>query len=286
MKKWMKKLLTLCLALTMVITVIAPITAEAKTRTKSITLYKGEAIYITDYSKVKSASSSKKSVVKVAKDKKDNTHTNVYALKSGKATVTVKTARSTVKYVITVKKPSFSVNLKNLGNGNVLLTIKNNTKQTFDTIVVEYTIRDAEGNECRKDTTTVNKVVAGKTVYEMIYYSSYSIDADISQSSAKVVAMFHDPDYKYTNQSSKVTTKVKEDGDKLSVTSKNTSKKVSISGKNYVLFYDAEGSIIYEAWNSFYLSKGGVDTSTVYYPSSLEYDDYEIKTVAFSQSRK
>lgn len=77
MKKWMKKLLTLCLALTMVVSVIAPVTAEAKTRTKSITLYKGEAIYVTDYSKVKSASSSKKSVVKVEKDKKDNTHTNV-----------------------------------------------------------------------------------------------------------------------------------------------------------------------------------------------------------------
>lgn len=286
MKKWMKKLLTLCLALTMVVSVIAPVTAEAKTRTKSITLYKGETIYITDYSKVKSASSSKKSVVKAARDKKDNTHTNVYALKAGKSTVTIKTKYGTVKYVITVKNPSFTVKLKDLGNGKVLLSVKNNTKQTFDRLGVEYTIRDADGNECQKDDTIVYYAVAGKTVYDTIYYNSYSIDADISQSSAKVVALSHDPDYKYTNQSSKVTTRVKEEDDKLVITSKNTSKGVSVSGANYVLFYDAAGNIVYEDRDSFYLSKGAVDTSSIYVSSSLEYDHYEIKTVAYSQSRK
>lgn len=286
MKKWMKKLLTLCLAAAMVVTALVPVTAEAATKTKSLTLYKGEAFYITDYSKVKSVSSSKKSVVKVAKDKENNTHANIFALKSGKATVTIKTGYGTKKYVITVKNPSFSVKLKDMGDGNVLLCVKNNTKQTFEDVEVQYTLKDADGNPCQSEVEKLHDVVAGKSVYKTIYYSTYSLSVDFSKSSAKVVSVFHNPNYKYTNQSSKVTTKVKENGDKLAITSKNPSKSVSISGANYVLFYDESGKIIYESTDYFYLSKGAVDTSSIYAPSSLSYDHYVVKTVAYSSKSK
>ena len=63
MKKWIQKILTMCLALAMVATALAPVTAEAKTKT--MTLYKGEKIYYTNYTMVKSVTSSNKSVVAV-----------------------------------------------------------------------------------------------------------------------------------------------------------------------------------------------------------------------------
>ena len=64
MNKVMKKLLCACLALAMLITIIPPVTAQAA-KTKSVVLYKGEVVEISDnfYSTVKSVSSSKKAVV-------------------------------------------------------------------------------------------------------------------------------------------------------------------------------------------------------------------------------
>lgn len=282
MKKWMKKLLTLCLALTMVVSVIAPVTAEAKTRTKSITLYKGEAIYVTDYSKVKSASSSKKSVVKVAKDKKDNTHTNVYALKAGKSTVTVKTKYGTTKYVITVKNTNFTVELKDMGSGNVLLCVKNNTKQTFDEIAITYSLKDEAGNVFDKDTVTIYDSVPGKWNYKIIYYSSYTYSADVAQSSGKVVALSHNPLRKYTNQSSKVKVSSKEDGDKLVLKTSNKSKS-DVSGYNYILFYDESGRIIDMKSDLIYLKAGAMNSSSVSLPYE-GYDHYEVQTAAYSKS--
>ena len=62
MKKLGKKLMTLVVALAMIATVIPVVNAEAAT-TKKMTLYVGEAVYFTDYGKVSSVTSSKKSVV-------------------------------------------------------------------------------------------------------------------------------------------------------------------------------------------------------------------------------
>lgn len=216
MKKWMKKLLAVCLVMALAVTALAPVSAKAATKTKKYTLYKGESFYLTNFSKVKSVSSTNKSVVKVVKDKKDYTHANIYAKKSGEATVTVKTSKGTMKYVITVK-------LSKMRDGYVLLSVKNNTKQTFDKVIVEYTLRDSEGAVTRKYEEAVYDVVAGKTAYDCIYYSSYSINPDISKSTAKVADLTHDPEFKYTGMSSIVTAKVKESGDKLAVTSKKVS---------------------------------------------------------------
>ena len=95
MNKVMKKLLCACLALAMLITIIPPVTAEAAT--KSLVLYKGEELQYTNYNKVKSVSSSKKSVISISKDKKKNYYANIKAKKTGKSTITIKTKYNTTK---------------------------------------------------------------------------------------------------------------------------------------------------------------------------------------------
>lgn len=71
MNKVMKKLLCACLVLAMLITVIPPVTAQAATTTKKLTLYVGEKfeVYVTCKS-LSSVSSSKKTVAKVSKSGK------------------------------------------------------------------------------------------------------------------------------------------------------------------------------------------------------------------------
>ena len=207
---------------------------------------------------------------------------NVYALKAGKATVTVKTGYGTSKYVITVKNPSFTVKLKDMGSGMALLCVKNNTKQTFEQLAVTYYLRDEAGSIFNKDTTTVLDSVAGKWSYKTIYYSGYTYSMDESQSSAKVVALTHDPGHKYTNQSSKVAVSAKVDGDKLIVKTKNNTKSY-VSGYNYILFYDADGKIIDLSTDSLYMKAGAIDSSSFSLPYN-GYDHYKIQTSAYSES--
>lgn len=150
MKKMMKRLVSFVVALAMIATVIPVVNAEAAT-TKKMTLYVGEAVYFTDYGKVSSVTSSKKSVVSAAKDKENNTHANLKAKKAGTSTVTVKTKYGTTKIKVTVKKLAFDVKLTQLSEGSVLVSVKNNTKQAFDYANVTYTLKGADGEILEKD---------------------------------------------------------------------------------------------------------------------------------------
>ena len=285
MKKLGKRVLAFCLACVMaltVVTVMEPVTAQAAT--KSITLYKGEAIYFTDYSKVKSVSSSKKSVVTVKKDKENNIHANLYAKKTGKATVTVKTGYGTNKLNVTVKPLKFSVGMKDMGNGRILFSIKNNTKQTFDDAIVEYTIKDEAGNVCEKDKIHVYDLVAGKTVYDSCYYSQNSYTINLSESSARVIAVSHNLNRIYKNQSSNIAVSAKEEGDKLVIKTKNKLKKDTGSGRVFILFYDADGKVVDMASSSIYLQAGAVDTTSRSLLYGIEYDSYKPIPVAYSYS--
>ena len=126
----------------MLITIIPPVTAQAA-KTKSVVLqYKGEVVEVSDnfYSTVKSVSSSKKAVVAAKKDSKRNYKAILTAKKAGKSTVTLKTKNGTFKYAVTVKNYDFTVSFKNIGNDYLLMSVKNNTKTTFDELQLTYTL--------------------------------------------------------------------------------------------------------------------------------------------------
>jgi hypothetical protein len=280
---------SMCLAFVMAFVLLQPLSVQAATKSKSLTLYKGEEIYVSNYSTVKSVSSSKKSVATVAKDKQYDTHANITAKNTGKSTVTVKTKSGTVKYNVTVKKLDIKGTLTDMGDGNLLLAVKNNTKQTFTAITVTYTLKDESGEIIKKDTKTISDVVAEKTAYSTVSYDARSYSIDLSQCSVKAENDSRSLSATYKNASSKVTTTIeREDASgtlKLSIKSKNTLKDNAVSGYNYIRIYDENGDLVYLIASSLYLKGGAVDTVTrsAYFSSDTDTSQYtyDVTTVAY-----
>jgi len=284
-KQMMKRVLAVCLAVAFA--ALLPATV-AEAATKSITMYKGESFYFTDYGKVTKASSSNSKVVKAAKDKENERHTNLTAKKTGKATVTIKSSYGTTKLKITVKKLDLSAKVLSITGGNVILEIKNKTAQTFDTILVDYAFKDIDGDVIKQDTEKIYRVPAKKTVYESIYVGQQAELLDLDSCRAKVSAAEHNPGYIYKDASSKVKATVKDETDNgsnvsFSLTTKNNTSQ-SVTGYNYVMIYDANDTLIGVDKMSIYLDKKATNTSTSGYISKYTYpayDHFKIVTQAY-----
>ena len=246
MNKLTKRVLSVFLALAMIVTILPPVTAQAATKTEKMTLYKGEIVKNYVYGTLKSVSSSKKAVATV---KKDSGNAVITAKKPGKATISIKTNRGTFKYAVTVKKLDVTATLSDMGNGNMLLTVKNNTKQTFTYVSVDYVIKNDQGETVKTDTKLVDDVVAGKTVYDYVYYDSYHYTVDETLCSAKVVGDDRSLTAKYKNVTSSIKTTIDEDTSaadtiKLTIKSKNTQKKEAAYVDHYVLIYNSMDQVI------------------------------------------
>ncbi len=289
MNKLTKRVLSVFLALAMIVTILPPVTAQAATKTEKMTLYKGEIVKNYVYGTLKSVSSSKKAVATV---KKDSGNAVITAKKPGKATISIKTNRGTFKYAVTVKKLDVTATLSDMGNGNMLLTVKNNTKQTFTYVSVDYVIKNDQGETIKTDTKLVDDVVAGKTVYDYVYYDSYHYTIDETLCSAKVVGDDRSLIAKYKNVTSSIKTTIDEDTSaadtiKLTIKSKNTQKKEAAYVDHYVLIYNSMDQVIGLKTVSFYLKAGKLDTNstsidTSKYSSYKDYAYHKVVTVAYS----
>ena len=289
MNKLTKRVLSVFLALAMIVTILPPVTAQAATKTEKMTLYKGEIVKNYVYGTLKSVSSSKKAVATV---KKDSGNAVITAKKPGKATISIKTNRGTFKYAVTVKKLDVTATLSDMGNGNMLLTVKNNTKQTFTYVSVDYVIKNDQGETIKTDTKLVDDVVAGKTVYDYVYYDSYHYTIDETLCSAKVVGDDRSLIAKYKNVTSSIKTTIDEDTSaadtiKLTIKSKNTQKKEAAYVDHYVFIYNSMDQVIGLKTVSFYLKAGKLDTNstsidTSKYSSYKDYAYHKVVTVAYS----
>ena len=289
MNKVMKKLLCACLALAMLITVIPSVTAEAATKT--MVLYKGEKFQYTNYTTIKSVSSSKKSVVSIAKDKQKDYYANINAKKTGKSTITIKTKYNTEKYNVTVKKMDFKVTYKQLASDKVLMCVKNNMKDTFDDVEFTYTLRNASGKTVQKKEIVVSDILPGKTSYTTI--STYGTEVDASQCSAKFSLSSREPLAKYTSLNSKVKSTVTEkSGDgyiELSIKLKNNTKSSSARGTVFILLYDSDNNVIgLKDFTVYGLDAGNVKTQEIRvynssYSEFASYDHYKIVPALYSK---
>lgn len=288
MNRLTKRILSAFLAMAMIVTLVPPVTAQAA-KAKSIVLYKGEVVEVSDnlYSTVKSVSTSKKSIVAAKKDSKRDYKAILTAKKAGKSTVTIKTKRGTLKYAITVKNYKFAVSFKDIGNNKILMTVKNNNKDAFDQVQFTYSLCDASGNEVEKKEKVFSDLLPGKKSYETI--SVYGLDIDPSQCSAKVKANNRYLDAKYTNLGSKVkvttTENTTSDYTEITLKMKNNSKS-SARGSVFVLIYDAQDNII--EMKDIYvgtLDAGNVKTESVkIYNYIGEYDHCEVVPAIYSKT--
>jgi hypothetical protein len=293
MKKCIGKYIAMFLTFAMVLAAAAP--GEVQAAVKKQTMYIGEEIYLTNFYAVKSVSSTDKSVVSITKDKSNKLHANVRALNKGTSTVTVKTKKGTFKYKITVKNLDVTSYLTDLGNGKYLLSVKNNTAQTFETMTLECTLRDAEGNALEPKTATVKNAVSKKTVYAVISNTDESFVPDLSQSTVTVQTAERSLIAKYVNVSSrmKTTVKRKDKGTsnkmKFTVSTKNTLSGKYVSGNVYIIIRDGDGKIVNMTTpkDSFALNGGATSkkySCTASFPEGTDTGSYtyEVKTVAYS----
>lgn len=288
----LKRAMSLVLALVMVLTLIPPMTSQAATKKKNITLYVNEGIYYTDYSKVKSVKSSNKSIVSVKKNKENQNQALLTPKKPGKATVTVKTAYGTHKLTITVKKLAFKVSMKDLGNGSILLSVKNNTKQIFDNVVVNYSLYDISGNEVERNSVKVYSSMPDKTSYATITYNknSYTLHPEIG--GAAVVYGDRSINHSYANRCSSVSVKVTNEEPSnysldVTATIKNNYKD-TVTGTVYLLLYDSFDNLIGAERYYAYLRANSIESHAFHIYSSTypDYDHYKIVTRFYSQKRK
>ena len=202
MKKVMKRVITACLAFAMILALVTPASVEAATKNESLTLYKGETYtwYLTGVKSLSSASSTKKAVATVKANKSKKQYT-ISAKKAGTSVVTIKGKdyyghTQSLKIKVTVAEPKFDLKLQKLDGNYILISLKNNTKATFDRIAVKYSLKDSSGSELAAKEEKVYRVMSGKTAYERIYVAS-AADVDISQSSVKITGFDRNPDQKY-----------------------------------------------------------------------------------------
>lgn len=239
-----------------------------------------------------SASSTKKAVATVKANKSKKQYT-ISAKKAGTSVVTIKGKdyyghTQSLKIKVTVAEPKFDLKLQKLDGNYILISLKNNTKATFDRIAVKYSLKDSSGSELAAKEEKVYRVMSGKTAYERIYVAS-AADVDISQSSVKITGFDRNPDQKY-----KVLGK-----DKLSVTV--TDEQVSDSsitfklkevnktsqyvyGEVYILSYDASGNIIDLNNGSIYLDKKETKTTPEFsvFKSSYSHPNFDHYEIVYS----
>lgn len=243
---------------------LAGITAEAATKTKKLTLFVGEKIEYS-YIGIGTLKSVKSNKSKIVSAKKSKGHSIMQAKKVGKATVTVKGTRGTFKYNITVKKPSFNVDIQPFGD-YVLVGVKNNTTEYFNDIDVSLTFYDANGNPVGQRTAYTHYVGSKKTAVDkvLVYYDN----VDLSKTTYSV-AWNRSIDYKYKDYGKKVNWSSSQDGGKVHVTVSTSYKgDGSVYAGFNVVFYDAVGNIVgYTADYYEYLYKNKkVDTTDIYMP--------------------
>ena len=286
MKKVLKKLALLMLAVSMTVPAASAIdmpeasVVEAAS-TQKLTLYVGEKFDVTSAKGIKS---NKKSVVKTGKSTSSG-YVQYYmiAKKTGTATVTVNQKYGgKVKYKVTVKKNNCSAKLSMTGYkyGEVLVTLKNNSSQIFDSVTVKYTLKKTDGS-VYKEESTLYDVMSKKSAYKTISLES-NADVDLSQSSVKITGVMHYPNRTYKNVSSKVkVTKTSEtDAEKeveININAKNSTSQ-SVSGQVYFLIKNSSDEIIGVESRSFYLSKKATESATksIYKDMYPGYDHYEI----------
>ena len=290
MKKVMKRVITACLAFAMILALVTPASVEAATKNESLTLYKGETYtwYLTGVKSLSSASSTKKAVATVKANKSKKQYT-ISAKKAGTSVVTIKGKdyyghTQSLKIKVTVAEPKFDLKLQKLDGNYILISLKNNTKATFDRIAVKYSLKDSSGSELAAKEEKVYRVMSGKTAYERIYVAS-AADVDISQSSVKITGFDRNPDQKYKvlGKDKLSVTVTDEQASDTRITFKlkevNKTKSQYVYGEVYILSYDASGNIIDLNNGSIYLDKKETKTTPEFYvlkSSHPNFDHYEI----------
>ncbi len=264
MKKIVRNMSALLLLFFVASVLFGPVQVfAAKAKTTNLVMYIGEAYDYTNYSEVKSIKNTKKTVVSTSKSE-DGKHVIFTAKKTGKSKITVKTASGTMTMNITVKKASFTTKLTFYGKGNILVSVKNNTKSIFESGKFRYVLKGSDGTEYASDLVMVNPLLPGKESFAGIYYNASAFEVDLEKSTLEMETLDRSPSYTYKDGSKNltVTDEVKSASSEevnVSLTLKNSGK-ATLTGEVHVVFYDPSGAPIDLFSYSVWLKEKAIDT--------------------------
>lgn len=299
MRQWIRRAATAVLAFALLFVLAVPAKAEAA-QTEKLTLYQGEAYTWSIYNakSVSSVTTSKKAVAAVSCNKSKKQY-SITAKKPGTANVTIRgkdyygnTQTKTIK--VTVAKAKLDVTVQKLDGSYALLAVKNNTKATFDKVLVRYTLKDAGGAVIAEKEEQVSYAIAGRTAYKRIYVSSIE-NVDFSQADAAVTAYDRNPDYTYKTLTAKQVVVTAEEAQTSDSKVELKVKKVNktdqyVHGMVYFLSYDAQGTILDVTEHSIYLDKKETKTGDVTILTSSyshpDYDHYKMVYQAYYSTKK
>jgi hypothetical protein len=289
--KQFKKIFAIVMAFVFVVAVAAvgePTEVYAAT---TYTFVKGEVMSFTDYSNVKSVKSSNSKVVSVKKDEDNSKYFILSAKKTGTAKITIKTEYGTKNYNIKVVASDFTVEVKTIATpGTIIYKVTNNTKVTYDTLRVSYTLKDSDGDELETDSFSVYDLAPGSSAFKEVSYSSYSYTPSVKKCTGKVDLKNSDRspfNYTYTKRTDKLKVTVTDtvDGDYVNFKVKfKSSYAKSMDAAADIILYDSDDHIIGIKTVTEYLSGKETSTDTYkYYLYKVEYDHYKVVTRAYSR---
>ncbi|MBO4396810.1 MAG: hypothetical protein J5819_10760 [Eubacterium sp.] len=261
--------------------------SQARTETKKITLLKGEKYELKAFiGKFTSASSSKSSVIKI---KKSSSRVVCTAKKAGKSTVIARMTGGTVyKYYFTVK--SVKINCRAVSvhytegslntTSDVAVEVINKSGVYINSVTVMLALYDSSGAVLEQKEYTFYDLVPGAKIYKLItYYGNPVVRIEsvgkfkYSRSSANV----------YSNESKKISVTAQVSGESMTVNIRNNGKK-NASGSADVVFYNANGEVVYVRPCSFYLKpKEATSTNITLYGDAVG-ATYQIYTRAYARS--
>ena len=225
------------------------------------------------------------------KAKKSKTQKTISAKKEGTSVETIKGKdyyghTQSLKIKVTVAEPKFDLKLQKLDGNYILISLKNNTKATFDRIAVKYSLKDSSGSELAAKEEKVYRVMSGKTAYERIYVAS-AADVDISQSSVKITGFDRNPDQKYKvlgkDKLSVTVTDEQASDTRITFKLKEVNKTSQyVYGEVYILSYDASGNIIDLNNGSIYLDKKETKTTPEFYVSKSSHPNFDHYEIVYS----
>lgn len=281
-----------CLALLYLALVLAcPVTALAGTRRKPtpMKIYVGESLLFEKEEEILAWKISDESVLAAEREVGSSARMTLRAEKPGSVKAYFVTESGADWYRITVEEPSFRIRVVPMTKNAVVITIKNNTDQTFEALKLAYQLVGTDGTVLAEGERITGASIAGRTIYLSVALEDPSaVDAKASQKLLQATPYSRLLQYTYTDMSQEVQKKVADQvtgGTKrIQVQVENPTEEL-VFATAFVRFYNAQDRLTSLVVRRFSVGAEGsnsfrVQAGTLQDP---DYDHYSVYLAGYSK---
>ena len=281
-----------CLALIYLALIFScPGTALAGTRRKPtpMKIYVGETLLLEKEEEILAWKISDESVLAAEREEGAPGRMILHAGKHGSVKAYFVTASGADWYRITVEEPSFRIRVVPMTKDAALITIKNNTDQTFEALKLAYQLVGMDGTVLAEGERITGASIAGRTIYLSVALEDPSaVDAKASQKQLHVTPYSRLLQYTYTDRSQdvrkKITDQVTGGTKRIQVQVENPTEEL-VFATAFVRFYNAQDKLTSLVVRRFSVGAEGsnsfrVQAGTLQDP---DYDHYSVYLTGYSK---